>query len=174
LHDDIIIFLIEMHFFFFFSSSSSPSQCSPACRSTIIFHTFAAAWCPPCQQFTPLLKDFYKACKDDPDIHLEVIYVSSDRDLKEFEDYYSKMPWLALESQHYKSIASKKCHISGIPALVVLDGEGKFVTDRARGAVSAAKGNPSKVKALVTEWNEINAVPLEEAAFSNTGGCQIL
>ena len=136
---------------------------------------FSAAWCPPCQKFSPLLKEFYKACKDDPEISLEIIYVSSDRDLAEFEAYYGKMPWLALESQHHKTILSRKCHVAGIPSLVVLDGQGRFVTDQARNEVAAAKGNPSTVKEVVALWKKMEAVPLEEATFSSSGlGCQIL
>jgi hypothetical protein len=121
------------------------------------------------------LKDFYQVCQDEEGIHLEVVYVSSDRDLLEFQQYYSKMPWLALESQRHKTHASKKCHIQGIPSLIVLNGEGKFVTDRARNDVAAAGGDPEKVKALLEQWNGVEAVPIEEAKFSHMAPlCAIL
>ena len=48
--------------------------------------------CPPCKRFSPVLIDFYNACKDD----MEVVFVSSDRDDKSFGDYFAKMPWLAM------------------------------------------------------------------------------
>ena len=136
---------------------------------------FSAAWCPPCQTFSPLLKDFYKTCRDTDGIHLEVVYVSSDRDLAEFEDYYGKMPWLALESQTHKTSLSQKCHVSGIPSLVVLDGHGRFVTDGARQEVATAGGDPALVKKVLELWKATEAVPLDEAEFSSSGMvCRIL
>lgn len=141
---------------------------------------FSAAWCPPCQKFTPLLKDFYKTCHDNTtndsiQDDLEVVYVSSDRDLAEFEEYYGKMPWLALESQKHKTSLSQKCHVSGIPALVVLDGHGRFVTDGARRDVATAGGDPALVKKVLELWKATKAVPLDEAEFSNSGMvCRIL
>ena len=144
-------------------------------KKELVLLYFSAAWCPPCQKFSPLLKKFYKACQETEGINIEVVYVSSDRDLGEFQEYYSQMPWLAIESQKHKTIATKKCHIQGIPSLVVLNGEGKFVTDQARNAVAAAAGNLDKVKALVEEWKAIEAVPLEEAKFSSFAPlCSIL
>ena len=136
---------------------------------------FSAAWCPPCQTFSPRLKDFYKTCKEMEGVDVEVVYVSSDRDLAEFEDYYGKMPWLALESQKHKTSLSQKCHIKGIPSLVVLDGKGRFVTDAARKEVATAGGDPELVQKVLDLWKATQAVPLEEAEFSSSGMvCQIL
>lgn len=104
-----------------------------------------------------------------------MVYVSSDRDLGEFQEYYSKMPWLALESQKHKTLATKKCHIQGIPTLIALTGDGKFVTDQARAEVEAVGGNEGKVKALIEAWKGVEAVPLEEAKFAHMAPlCTIL
>jgi len=85
------------------------------------------------------------------------------------------MPWLALESQRHKNLISKKCHVSGIPSLVVMTGEGKFVTDTARNDVAAAAKNVKKIAKLIETWKAIEAVPFEEATFTNSGGaCAIL
>jgi thiol-disulfide isomerase/thioredoxin len=49
---------------------------------------FSASWCPPCQSFTPILADFYQRYPD----QMEIIYISSDRNVTEFTKYYtSKM-----------------------------------------------------------------------------------
>jgi nucleoredoxin len=136
---------------------------------------FSGAWCPPCQSFTPKLKDFYKACKrhDNEEalggIKIEIVYISSDRDQKEFNEYFGKMPWLALESQHHKTLVSRKCRVKGIPALVVLDGEGNFITDTAVGDVIQAHDTVEKIAQVLAMWKAKEAVPLEEATFSKSG-----
>lgn len=48
---------------------------------------FSASWCPPCKTFSPLLREFYNAAAKDNG--LEVVYVSSDKDVASFEDYVS-------------------------------------------------------------------------------------
>ena len=39
---------------------------------------FSAGWCPPCEQFQQLLKDFYNEVNIDGKI-IEIIYVSHDK-----------------------------------------------------------------------------------------------
>jgi nucleoredoxin len=81
--------------------------------------------CPPCKGFSPMLLDFYNTCKDD----LEIVFVSSDRDDKSFNDYYQKlMPFSALVPA-FTNENARKVHvkladmfkIQGIPSLIVLD-----------------------------------------------------
>uniref|UniRef100_A0A914H9Y4 Thioredoxin domain-containing protein n=1 Tax=Globodera rostochiensis TaxID=31243 RepID=A0A914H9Y4_GLORO len=40
---------------------------------------FSAHWCPPCRNFTPLLKQFYEQVKKMPDASFEIVFVSFDR-----------------------------------------------------------------------------------------------
>lgn len=82
---------------------------------------FSASWCPPCRQFTPQLVKFYNsnaAAKN-----LEIVFVSSDKDARSFQGYYSEMPWLAIpfSDRPRKDALSAVFKVSGIPALVVLD-----------------------------------------------------
>ena len=159
----------------FFHHGPSMDTTQALAQKDFILLYFSAAWCSPCQSFSPILKDFYKTCQDTKNINVEVIYVSSDRDMPEFLDNYGKMPWLALESQKFKTSLSRKCHVAGIPSLVVLDGQGRFVTDAARQEVSTAGGDPVLVQKVIDLWKATPAVPLEEAEFTNSGMvCQIL
>jgi nucleoredoxin len=127
---------------------------------------FSASWCPPCRQFSPLLKQFYKNAQD---LNFEIVYISSDRSLQEFQDYYATMPWTAIPtdaaSAHYKNELAKSLNIRGIPALVVLDAKtGYFVTDQARAAVSdAVAGDAALTTELVNQWRRQEKVPMEEA-----------
>lgn len=51
---------------------------------------FSASWCPPCRSFTPKLVDAVKKLRERGE-NVEVIFVSSDRDEKSFEEYFKKM-----------------------------------------------------------------------------------
>lgn len=79
--------------------------------------------CPPCRGFTPILTEFYKAHAKEK--NLEIIFISSDRDQHAFDDYYKDMPWLALtySERKKKEELGKRFQISGIPTLVLLDGD---------------------------------------------------
>merc|ERR1711963_1080037 len=69
----------------------------------LVLYYSSAHWCPPCRQFTPMLKDFYGEVEDD----LEIVFVSSD--------------WCGVE--HNSSLANdlkQKYGVQGIPMLVVV------------------------------------------------------
>ena len=70
------------------------------------------------------------------------MFISSDKDEAAFTDYYSSMPWLALDfaDRDLKAKLSKKFGVSGIPSLVIIDHEGKLITTKGRDGVSE---NPS-------------------------------
>ena len=83
---------------------------------------FSAAWCPPCQLFTPRLKAFYEA--QGADRAVEVIFVSGDRSAEAMAGYMADkaMPWPAI-SWGDPLIATLQKDLGGpaIPALVLLD-----------------------------------------------------
>jgi len=93
---------------------------------------FSAHWCPPCRGFTPKLAEFYT--KHAAAKGFEVVFVSSDRDQKAFDEYYAEMPWLALpfSDRDAKGALSKKYKVKGIPSLVVLGPDGNVVTTNGR------------------------------------------
>jgi nucleoredoxin len=97
---------------------------------------FSAHWCPPCRSFTPKFAEMYSNALAEKG--LEVVFVSSDKDEKAFNEYYSEQPWLSLpySDRTRKEQLSKKFKVKGIPALIILDGEGKLITKDGREAVS--------------------------------------
>jgi len=136
---------------------------------------FSASWCPPCKAFSPLLKEFYQATKD----RIEIVYVSSDSTVAEFEGYFGSMPWLSLPIDGAAPIKNKLAQtmqIRGIPALVVLNAKtGHFVTDQAREQVTASLKSKSGKKEAMTQllhtWHvETEAVPLDQAKFNGGAG----
>jgi len=84
---------------------------------------FSAHWCPPCRGFTPMLAEFYKKFKA-AGKQFEIVFVSSDRDPKSWNEYFHEMPWLALpyEDRTRKDDLSNKFGVRGIPTLIVFDG----------------------------------------------------
>ena len=92
-------------------------------ENKIVALYFSASWCGPCQQFTPRLKEFYLSIKrlGKP---FEIIFVSHDRSIEEFNQYYSTMPWHALPyNQQGRAAAQElvaKYQVAGIPSLVLL------------------------------------------------------
>lgn len=96
---------------------------------------FSAHWCPSCKNFTPLLADFYKNVNKSKK-EIEIIYSSMDNDDAQFKEYYDSMPWLAFPfGDKVNEQLVEKFNIQGIPALVVLDKNGKVVDKGARNTV---------------------------------------
>jgi len=99
---------------------------------------FSAHWCGPCRGFTPELAKTYEAVKK-AGKDFEIIFVSSDEDEKQFENYWADMPWHALpfKNREAKELLSKHFNVDGIPTFVMLDEDGKVISECARGAVGA-------------------------------------
>lgn len=95
--------------------------------STVALY-FSASWCPPCRLFTPKLLQTYQELHElqqDDKSHLEVVFVSRDRDEESFDAYFAKMPWLAVpfsDSQSIQRLLSQ-FKVNGIPNLVILGAE---------------------------------------------------
>lgn len=127
---------------------------------------FSASWCPPCKAFSPILADFYNACAKQE--KLEIVYISSDRTVPDFEGYYSKMPFLSIPTEQgsaaIKSNLAENLGITGIPSLVVVDAKtGDFVTSKARDQVTQAGGDAVKGKEIIEQWKALERKPLSEA-----------
>merc|ERR1711998_772481 len=97
---------------------------------------FSAHWCPPCRGFTPKLAEAYNAMRANGK-KFEVVFVSSDRDEKSFDEYFNEQPWLALpyEDREGKERLSKKFKVQGIPTLVIVDKCGNVITTDGRSEV---------------------------------------
>jgi len=114
----------------------------------IVCFYFSAHWCPPCRQFTPILKDFYDEVSDSG---VEIIFVSSDRSAADMTSYMKEShgEWLAVEHDSDLGKALKtQFGISGIPALIVCKKDGTVVTKSGRQDVQG------KGPGAVQEWNQ--------------------
>jgi nucleoredoxin len=97
---------------------------------------FSAHWCPPCKAFTPSLVKFRDANKED----FEVVFVSSDRNPAAQMSYMKEMDmkWFTIKHRSKEANAlAQKYGVRGIPALIIVDADGKMITKNGRGDVSS-------------------------------------
>ena len=89
------------------------------CKYVLLF--FSAGWCPPCEQFLQVIKDFYSEVNIDQKL-IEVLYISSDKLEADFKETYAKMPWLTVPYSNplHKNLIAKY-EIVGVPMIYVLD-----------------------------------------------------
>ncbi|KAA8530621.1 hypothetical protein F0562_005445 [Nyssa sinensis] len=90
---------------------------------------FSGSWCGPCQQFTPELIEVYNELSSKSDF--EIILISADEYVESFNNYFSKMPWLAVpfSDSETRNRLNKLFEVDGIPHLVILDEKGKVLSD---------------------------------------------
>uniref|UniRef100_A0A1I7YEP7 protein-disulfide reductase n=1 Tax=Steinernema glaseri TaxID=37863 RepID=A0A1I7YEP7_9BILA len=96
---------------------------------------FSAHWCPPCRQFTPVLKDFYEELEGED---FEIVFVSFDRSESDLKAYLAEChgDWLHVPfgSEHIQELAGK-FGVNGIPALIVIKPNGDVITSDGRADV---------------------------------------
>ncbi|KAJ1489687.1 thioredoxin-like-domain-containing protein [Baffinella frigidus] len=128
-------------------------------KGLLVAFYFSAHWCPPCREFTPVLKDFYEAVNE-PEKKFEVVFVSSDNDeaarLKYMKEAHGEWLSLPIESplrdelkRKYGCCAGKEQQASagvverreGIPALVIVRPDGSEVS--IKGTEEALGGPPA-------------------------------
>jgi nucleoredoxin len=116
-----------------------------------------------CRSFTPMLCEMYEVLNEAfPSHGLEIVFVSSDRNPAEFEQYFSTMPWLAIPGFH-NQLLSAMYQVQGIPSLVILDAvSGQVVVPNnvARKEVhQACQRGESSICDMFRGW--LQAVPAE-------------
>lgn len=107
--------------------------------SEMVLLYFSAHWCHPCRVFTRELLLFYNSVNTSASL-VEVIYVSCDQDLSTFQEYYSSMPWLAIDyaEKGRRERLCKDFNATCIPKLVLIGKDGSFRCDSCRGDVETA------------------------------------
>ena len=60
-----------------------------ALENQIVGLLFSASWCPPCQDFVPVLKQVHKELRD-RNCAFQVVYVSCDKSEEEMKEFVSQ------------------------------------------------------------------------------------
>lgn len=124
---------------------------------------FSADWCPPCQTFLQILKDFYSDVNID-EKQCEILYVSLDKTEEEFKSHYTQMPWLSLHfADPLIKVLSSKYKVVGIPVFVIVDSEtGFLVTVRGRKDIHERNTSTIDDWAKLLELNREKAIKKAE------------
>lgn len=92
----------------------------------------SAIWCAPCRKFTPILTALYNRLRS-LGKNFEIVFSSWDSDSEGFNDYFSKMPWLAIPfaSNELRENIKTKYTVNGIPTLIILGPNGELLNPNA-------------------------------------------
>lgn len=100
-------------------------------KKKVIGLYLSAHWCAPCRQFTPKLVAYYnKVAAAHPEF--EILFVSKDKTASMMETYMrdDQMPWPAVNFDKVPgNEALRKYFGDSIPCLVVVDEDGKVISD---------------------------------------------
>lgn len=116
---------------------------------------FSASWCGPCRMFTPQLVNFYK--KTAKKSKIEVIFVSRDRNENEMKQYIDKanMPWYTIPfAALERNKLANDFKVNGIPRLIILDSNGKVVSNNARFDIVKYQ------EKAIEQWQSANYTPV--------------
>lgn len=96
--------------------------------NTLIGLYFSGKYCPYCSHFTPRLIEFYDEIKKEYN-NFEIIFVSSDKTLDEFLNYYNDMPWYTLpyKKRDLKKELCNKFEVKTIPTLIFFNKNGNLI-----------------------------------------------
>jgi len=131
------------------ADGSAPKAEAVIADKELVLYYFSAHWCPPCRQFTPMLKDFYEEASE---AGVEIVFISSDRSAEDMVSYMKEshgdwcgVPW----NSDLANSLKQKYGVSGIPFLVVVKKDGTLVTKDGRSHVMS-----KSPEAAIKEWKK--------------------
>uniref|UniRef100_A0A914V7L1 Thioredoxin domain-containing protein n=1 Tax=Plectus sambesii TaxID=2011161 RepID=A0A914V7L1_9BILA len=123
-------------------------------KNKVIALYFSAGWCRSCRMFTPKLKKFYEEIAGKNKENLEVVWVSRDKTAEDqvqyFQEHQGDWVYIKFGSPLIKELL-EKYDVKTIPALRVVDKEGKVLVENARNEVEEKSSGDKAVK-LFKEW----------------------
>ena len=105
---------------------------------------FAADWCKPCRQFTPILTKYHNMVRNFRKKNFEVVWVTASKSQEGFDSYFGEMPWPAVpfDQQHSIQALQAKYKVESFPSLVFVDAAtgGVLVQDARKSVMNDPNG----------------------------------
>ncbi len=129
-------------------------------RGKVVLVDFWAIWCPYCLPEIPHMKEVYQKYHDQG---FEIVGVSLDPEPRKVRTFIKEkgMPWPQIfftrpNQRGWNSPLVKQCKVNSIPAMFLLDHEGRVITTKVRGAGRLEKAVQDALKQakLATEANQ--------------------
>ncbi len=93
----------------------------------VVLYFFGAKWDAASVKIVPILAELYKKWNKTKN-NVEIVYISSDQNPQEWQEFYAQMPWLALPFEDSRVCELKlKSSYSGIPFLALMSKEEEFL-----------------------------------------------
>lgn len=101
-------------------------------RGKVVLVDFWASWCGPCVREVPNMKDIYAQYHDRG---FDIVGISLDRSREQLEAFLKEkqIPWTILYKDEERSPTIAYYGVMAIPAMILVDKDGKVVSTRARG-----------------------------------------
>ncbi len=97
-------------------------------NANIIGLYFSGEYCKYCKEFTPILVDAYPTLLDN---NIDIVYVSSDKSIEQYNQYRNTQPWQSLpyEDADLRKLLRNEFDIKTIPALLFFDVNQKLLIE---------------------------------------------
>lgn len=114
---------------------------------------YSGHYCPPCRTLTPVFSDVYekiKATNDD----FEIVFVSSDKEVAKFNEYYGEMPWLALpyvKRERYLKLR-EDFGVMYVPTIIFFNDKGEVIEWEGRELIEKHSDDVDYIVAQLRQW----------------------
>eukprot|EP00658_Telonema_sp_P-2_P043415 TRINITY_DN3134_c0_g1_i7.p1 TRINITY_DN3134_c0_g1~~TRINITY_DN3134_c0_g1_i7.p1 ORF type:complete len:231 (+),score=58.97 TRINITY_DN3134_c0_g1_i7:178-870(+) len=118
---------------------------------------FGTSWAPQTLKLQRSLEQFYSRLRSEGDDSFEVVYVSHDQDVAQYENFYKEHPWMAIpfQDREQRHFMEQKLFVTTLPRLVLLDNTGALLSYDAKFEVMDYVDNP---KAAMRKWLSQNYI----------------
>ena len=116
--------------------SSTKVSIEQVLQADVVLLLFSGKWCPPCNGFAPVIKNFYnnvnKGCIGDKK-RVEIVFISCDNSIEEYKSHASEFPYACISFDDPKIVDLQDAlEIENIPVVTLLRKDGTIAKENIR------------------------------------------